>query len=371
MHQKVAHLSSVHPPHDQRILLKECAALAQAGYDVRFVVPHSRDEVCDGVKIVAIRKPKNRIDRMTMTVWKVYKTAREQRAIVYHFHDPELIPVGILLKLLGNKVIYDVHEDLPRQVLAKGWIPAAVRKPIGTVTGLLEVLASRIIDGVVTATPVIANRFPANSTVAVQNFPISAEFTESSANHYDQREPIVAHIGRIATARGAHAIVESMSHVPLDLGAKLVLAGKFIAPLTEAELSQVNGWSQIEFVGWRDRAEVAEILGQSRIGLVVMQPIRQYIESQPTKLFEYMAAGLPVVAADFPVWREFVERADCGILVDPTDPSAIGNAITWLLENPVEAEAMGSRGQSVVFQYLNWEQESKILLDFYANRILS
>lgn len=368
---KIVHITSVHPPHDQRILLKECTALVNAGYDVSYVVPHAADEMVNGVRIRAIPVARSRKERMFKSVWRVYRQSIKEDAVAYHFHDSELILVGLLLKLHGKRVVYDVHEDLPRQVLAKSWIPNLLRRPTAGVAGMVESVSARLFDGVVAATPVIAKRFPKHKTVSVQNFPISDEFEVADQVPYQQRENTVSHVGRIAETRGAYEIVDSMAHVEPRFDATLVLAGKFIPPLTEPDVDQRPGWKSINFIGWQDRAAVAELLGRTRVGLVIMRPIRQYIESQPTKLFEYMAAGVPVVAADFPIWRTFVEDAGCGLVVDPLDPKAIANAVMWLLDHPAEAEAMGQRGKEAIASKVNWENEARILSGFYQDVVLT
>ncbi len=102
-----------------------------------------------------------------------------------------------------------------------------------------------------------------------------------------------------------------------------------------------------------------------RLGLVTFLPAPNHTESQPNKLFEYMAAGLPVVASDFPLWRHIVESSQCGLLVDPSDPGKIAEAIEWILRHPQEAEAMGRRGAEAVRQTYNWGSEAKTLLDLY------
>jgi hypothetical protein len=107
-----------------------------------------------------------------------------------------------------------------------------------------------------------------------------------------------------------------------------------------------------------------------RVGLVILHPNINYVQSQPVKLFEYMAAGLPVIASDFPLWREIIDGAKCGLLVDPFDVKGIAEAITWLLEHPHEAELMGKRGQEAVYQKFNWNTEADKLIACY-NELIS
>ncbi|MGQ9498496.1 MAG: glycosyltransferase, partial [Desulfotomaculales bacterium] len=160
-------------------------------------------------------------------------------------------------------------------------------------------------------------------------------------------------------------MVTAMTLLPEALGVRLVLAGKFVPPFLEDEVRQLPGWERVDFRGWQDRAAVARLLGEARAGLVVLYPEPNYVEAQPNKLFEYMSAGLPVIASDFPLWRDIVEEAGCGLLVDPLDPAAIAQAIQWILEHPKEAEAMGRRGQKAVFDRYNWDTEAAKLLAFY------
>ena len=116
---KVAHITTGHGSFDTRIFYKECKTLTEAGYDVVLVVPHDRDEVISGVQIRPIRKPASRLQRMTGTVWAEYRRDVAEKADCYHFQDYELIPAGILLKLTGKRVVYDIHENLPHGRVGK------------------------------------------------------------------------------------------------------------------------------------------------------------------------------------------------------------------------------------------------------------
>ena len=138
MNNKVCILTSVHTPFDTRIFHKQAKSLLKAGYDVTLIAQHDKDEVVDEVKILALSKPRNRLWRMLGT-WRIFKLAYRQKADVYHFHDPELLPMGLFLKLLKKgKVIYDVHEDYPKAILTKSWLPSMVRRPVSSVFTFLE-----------------------------------------------------------------------------------------------------------------------------------------------------------------------------------------------------------------------------------------
>ena len=101
------------------------------------------------------------------------------------------------------------------------------------------------------------------------------------------------------------------------------------------------------------------------IGLVTLAPRPNYLESYPTKLFEYMASGVPVVASDFPLWRKIVEDAGCGLLVDPQKPEAIAKAMDWLFEHPNQAADMGAAGRRAAHRTYNWQSEADKLLALY------
>jgi len=366
MGAKVCILTTVHPPFDTRIFHKQAKTLVEAGYDVTLIAQHDRDEVVEGVQIIALPKPKNRLARILGLTWRAFWLALRQKAKVYHFHDPELVSVALMLKVLTrSRVVYDVHEDYPLQILSKDWIPGFLCPVVARVVSGLEKIATRVFDGIVAATPGIARRFPKAKTVVVQNFPLPSEFANRKALPYMERPPRIVYVGGITFIRGAFEMVKAMAHLPAHLDAELVLAGRFIPPELQAELRALPGWERTRFLGWQDREQVAELLGQARVGLVILHPRPNYLDAYPVKMFEYMAAGIPVVASDFPLWRRIVEESGCGLVVDPLDSEAIAEAIAWLLEHPQEAAAMGERGRRAVPAKYNWNREAEKLLALY------
>jgi glycosyltransferase involved in cell wall biosynthesis len=363
---KIAMVTSVHDALDVRIFYKECLALAQAGHEVVLIGPHEKDETNEGILIRALSRPRHRLDRMTRYLWRVYRLTIKEDADVYHFHDPEIIPVGLLLKLKGKCVIYDVHEDVPRQILNKHWILPVMRGLVSLLFEVIEISASVFFNGIIAATPTIAKRFPPYKTITVKNYPKAQEWIQSSLIPYKERGANVVYIGGIHHLRGAKEMVQAIGFIPDSLGARLRLVGFFTPPNLHEDLKKLSGWKKVEYLGWRNPNQVAAILGEARIGLVTLHPVSNYLVSLPVKLFEYMSAGIPVVASDFPLWRDIVKRAGCGLVVNPRDPREISAAIRWLLEHPAEAEAMGKLGQSEVIHHYNWDYEAEKLLNLYT-----
>lgn len=362
----VAHLTAVHPRDDARIFGKECRTLAAAGYDVHLVAPGGDDKTIDGVHLHTVAAPSTRLRRMTRTAFSIYRVARALDADAYHFHDPELFPQALLLRRRGNCVIYDSHEHLPQQILTKPWIPSWMRRPLAWVAEVGERLAARLVSAVVTAEPYVRRRFTgsATRTVTVNNFPIVDEFPRA-ADDWERKERAVCYAGAVTQLRGAREMVKAIAMTDV----RLLLAGRFDPSALAYELAAEPGWSQVDFMGHLARDDLARMLARAHAGLVVLHPIPNYVEANPTKMFEYMSAGIPVIASNFPAWRSIVERQECGVCVDPGSPDEIAGAIQWMVDNPDEARRMGDNGRQAVERLYNWDRERRMLLGLYEELV--
>jgi glycosyltransferase involved in cell wall biosynthesis len=363
---RVAHLTSAHSTDDSRIWVRECRTLASAGFNVTIVGPGGSSGNIDGVEIRTVPSVSSRLRRMTITVWRVFMGALLSRASICHLHDPELIPVALVLKLLGRRIIYDVHEDLPATILDKAWIWSYIRRAVARLAAGIEFTTRLYVDAFVTATPHIARRFPRGRTYIVQNFPLAEELAASSGRTYCERSLKVAYLGGMIGIRGVHELVRATDLVE-NSAVRLVLIGEFQESTLERRCRNESGWRKVDHLGWRSWPEVAKALGDARAGLVTYYPAANQIAAQPTKLFEYMAAAIPVIASDFPLWRRIIDGAGCGLLVNPQDPRAIAAAIQWVLDYPTEAAKMGRRGRAAIIGKYNWECESKHLLALYED----
>ena len=369
----IAHATTVHPRTDTRIRLKEAATLARGlDAEVALYVQDGLGDEVDDESGFAIRdagpRPVGRLARMTVGAWRMYRALRRARPDVVHFHDPELIPVGIALRVSGTKAVYDVHEDLPRQILTKPYLPAGLRAPVSRIAAWFEGLADRVMSGVVPATPAIAEHFSTDRAVLVQNFPLPGELTVTDSTDYAGRPAHFAFVGGITAIRGTVQMIDALA-LAATPDIRLQLVGRFSSASHRCEAAARPGWSRVDERGWADRPTVAAILDGARAGLVLFLPSPNHVAAQPNKLFEYMSAGLPVIASDFPLWRRIVDGAGCGLLVDPTDPAAIARAMDWILDNPDRAAEMGRRGRDAVRETYNWPAEAEKLLAFYRDRL--
>ena len=369
MARKICVLTTAHPPSDVRIFHKECKSIARAGYEVTLIASVDNDGVHGGIRLVRLPRWKNRLDRFLRGSFAIYKKGRQENADLYHFHDPELIPAALLLRLAGKKVVYDIHEDLPRTISYKPYIPSFLKGSISRAAEFVENWAGARFSALVAATPTIGIRFrKVNDNVAiVNNYPRIEEIElPSDATTEKRHAATLLYVGmRITRARGAEEMVRAMGLLPDKSQARLRLVGAWDSEELPQSLSSIPGWARTEYVGPVDRAGIAHELRKASIGLVILHPEPNYVASQPVKLFEYMCAGIPVIVSDFPVCREIVGKARCGLLVNPLDPDEIARAMEYLLTHPEEAEEMGRRGFQAVHENYNWANEEKILLQMY------
>jgi len=359
---KVCHVSSAHQPHDIRIFVKECRSLARAGHDVSFVVFGESEEV-DGVKIVGLGvPPASRKERMSAGARKAYDKAASLEADVYHLHDPELLPFAKRLRLQGAKVVFDSHEDVAGQIMGKEWIPRLARKLVSLGYRRFESKVMSYIDAVVAATPRIAKCFDGRATeiVVVNNYPILDDVVFQQ-KPFSERPLAACYTGGVSIIRGGHVMLDAMR----DVEGSFVIAGP-----SDIDFDAHADDDRVKYLGVVPHNQVNDVYAQSRVGVILYQPAENHCESQPNKLFEYMAAGLPVVASDFPLWKEVVEGNKCGLCVPPDDASAAGKVIASLLNDPERAQEMGRNGRRAVERDYNWGNEESSLINLYA-RILA
>ncbi len=364
---KICHLTSVHPAGDIRIFEKECKSLAANGYEVVLIAKNKVAETRDGIKIIPFPVIKNRLLRVFFSPFRMFFIARKQEAQIYHFHDPELIITGLLLRFFTKTVlVYDIHEDYKTSIRQKYYLPGIISIPLAGLFGLFESLAGRFFH-IVLAEKYYSRRFPRG--IQVLNYPLLLPVHPGSDRNPVSPGPVrLIYTGIVTASRGAYVharlltlvkdieiyfigfcrkgVAEKIREIAGDQKYRLYLEGEnqFVLPSRIRHYYETGYWLA---------------------GLAVFPYSDHYRQKELTKFFEYMAAGLPIICSDFPVWRELVEANGVGLVVNPSEPRALVEAVEFLRTNPEKAAEMGDKGKRLTQDLYNWQKEAKTLLEFY------
>ncbi|WP_440897966.1 glycosyltransferase [Amphibacillus sp. Q70] len=369
--KKVVHLTTVHHPFDTRIYHKECFSLHKAGYDVSLIAPlenkprGAKVMTDDGIKLIATTKRKNRLVRMLLSTWETYRLAKREQANYYHFHDPELLWVGWLLKKKTNNVIYDVHEDYLTSISQKEYFAKPIKKIVALLYDKMEAFLIKKMD-ICLAEKYYQERYPTGQPIL--NYPVLNEQLLNAQRDDQEPADAVIYTGNVTEVRGSylHAILPNLPS-KLDI----YFYGKcqqFIAD----KMKQLAGESKdkLHFTGIDHFVERQEIdkgyLKQNWLaGMAIFPPTDHYKRKELTKFFEYMTAGIPVVCSNFPTWQAFIDQHECGLTVDPDHPEQWEEALVYLRSHPEERKQMIQNGRQAVRNELNWQVEEKRLLTWY------
>ncbi len=364
-------LSSVHPAFDARIYQKEARTLARCGFDVVLIAGADPTGVAeDGIELVPLAEPRNRLQRMLGTL-RLVGRARRFGADAYTVHDPELLPAAVLLKLLTwKKVVYDVHEDVPAHLRTREWLPAPVRLLMPLFYRLVERLCLFFIDGVVVSEDANLRYYRRQNAVIVRNYPLTT-YADLTGERATQR-PTLIYAGNITALRGLFEMLELVRRLKPDFPDILLrLVGAVGVPAEEEQARRlIEEWDLADHVEWTGRVSLPEVHRQvaaADVCLALLQPDPNHLQSLPTKMFEYMMMGAPVVVTDIPLWRGIVEEAQCGYAVDVADGEEVCRLVTRLLQDEGLRRELGRRGRQAVLERYNWDAEGKTLVDFYQS----
>lgn len=367
-------ITTVHLPFDIRIFHKQAKSLVKAGYKVVLIAPHDRCETVDDIQIIPLPKPRNRTLRMIRTV-TAFRLALKQKADIYHFHDPELLPVGWLLKKwTGKPVIYDVHEHYPSDIMDKHWIPKRLRPVLKKSFELIEPIFVASLSAVIYTTPIVGERYikmPIR-TERVENLPLLSVFSNYKRIEKNGDVQVIIYLGTMKEPNGILQLIKAFSYLirKNHNNLTLLLVGRVYPVEFKNELQslikQLNLENNIKLLDHVPYERIKDYLSQADIGVVTYLPYLNNMSCLSNKVFEYMACGLPVVASDFPLYREVVNGVGFGILVNPTSPEDIAEAIEKLLMNSDLREQMSQRARKRFLEEYNWELENKKLLKLYS-----
>lgn len=365
---RVVHLTAAHPACDIRIHRKECVSLLSAGYAVALVAPRIEGlpQPSSDIELVWLPHVRSRMARIGTASCRVLSAALRCRGDLYHAHDPELLPCLAALKWLGKTVVFDMHENTPKAILTKGWIPSAFRKPSAHLYRLVERLFLSGIPVVFAEDSYRADYPWVRTSAMVRNYPILDELLGISEPPYEK--PTVAYLGVVAPQRGSWTMLEAVRRcwrrgVLVDLE----YIGRVDEGHRRALLASVpaDAPGQLRVRGYLPPDESWRLLARAHIGAAVLYDIPNYVDSVPTKVLEYMALGKPVIASDFPLYRSIIAHSGAGICVSPRDVEAVAAAVERLATRPADAAAMGERGRAASVSLYSWRAEADRLLAFY------
>lgn len=362
---RVCHLTSVHNSDDTRVFHKECVSLARAGYDVTLVAPGTSRED-QGVHVVGVgEKPVGTLKRFfSPFARRAYETALSLDCELYHLHDPELLPFALKLKRHGKKVVFDSHEFYATQLRSKAYIPKPFKKAVSAVYGAFEANVFRRIDAVVIPCTLFGkNPFEAcaKRTVIVDNLPDADRFPPPRPP-YPDAENAVGYVGGVTAERGITNLVRACAMA----GARLRLAGP-VWPAYLEELKKMPEFACVDYAGIVPYDDVPEYCRHFSVGMSTLLNIHQYIsiDNLPTKVYEYMGIGLPVILSNTASAKALEKEYDSCLCVDPDRPDEIAAAIRTLLDDPERRKRMGENGYRALQERFNWKKEEKKLLELY------
>lgn len=374
---------SVHPWDDPRIFFKEALSLRKK-YAVEIHAPADfqiKEE--KGIRIVGLPRYQRRYLRVLNWV-RLFFRAWKSPACYIHFHDSELIPIAMILKFFtGKKVIYDIHENLPAGIMTKSWIPPLMRKTLARVMDWVEKKAVCYFNGILLAEFSYVERFrtlPANMETVVnyppKNFGIGVSespllLRQNLCQMKDNHQQVkFIYAGVISKSRGIEEIIKSFALVQKQgFNFHLYLVGPWVSPELRREMEEMihnlNLTKQVTITGRISFQEVGCLYRQNDVGLALLHPEENYLTYLATKIFEYMAVGIPVLASNFPLWKLLIIGHQCGLTANPTDIDEISKKIVLLIKNRCLRCRLGANGWKVFNSHYNWDTQEKKLWEFY------
>lgn len=360
---KIAQITSRHTFKAVRIRERQCYSIANAGIKVILVAPDAPEIEEGGIIYTSFNNNFSSISNSIASLWRLYKKTVKLKPDLVHFHDPDVIFVGFLLRLRGIKVVFDVHEDFPKLAYDRKWVPGPLKGIVSLGILILMKLSGLAFNGIISATPTINQMFPINKRTVIRNVPKLNIFNKPVTAERP-KPPQVCYAGGMSESRGFHQMISAIDIVNKVIPCNLILAGTISEKLLKK--SEDNpGWKYTKKLGFVSREEVSSLYSNCEAGLVVLEETKNHKEALPIKMFEYMAAGLPTIASNFPLWENIIEENKCGICVPPNDVQLIADAIIKLVTSKELRMRLGENGRRNALEKFNWELEEQKLLNFY------
>lgn len=365
---------------DPRVL-KEAESLAALGHEVtvicwdRAAELQAEETLPSGARILRVQNVRSAYGvgpRQLLRLLRFWRAARRMlghcRPDLVHCHDFDTLPAGLWWRGFRRRpVVYDAHEYYAD--MCKPQLRGVSGALLYHLIRLIERLAARMASAIVTVDENLGAIYRGlhRRVIIIGHYPRRA-LALNSAPVFTRGELTLLYVGRLSVDRGLLIYAELVRALRQQgLPARLRLAGAFNSSLEEAQFRQrcENLQHAVELIGWVPYRDVPALLREADVGLALLQPEPYYVAAIPVKLFEYMAAGLPVLISNFPAVAEIVKASDCGALLDPTDVAAAAERVRHWWEHREEARRLGENGRQAVLQKYNWEELMQRLAQVY------
>ena len=366
--KSICHITTTPQTSIPRLLRESSTAVAMGIKPYIIAQGESYEE--EGITFIGVKSEKKRFKRMIFTSREIVNKAIKVDADIYQIHDPELLPFALKIKKLGKAVIFDSHEFYGIQIQLKSYIPQFLRKIISKTYTYYETFICKRIDAVIavcTVNGVDYFKGRSKKTILLSNLPDNDIFSNPNIQLRNNNSKNVVYTGAISPSRGITNIIRAIGKT----GGKLYLCGPIVTENYYKEISEMEEFIYVDYKGVVSRKEIINILKKCNIGISTLLHVGQYseIDTLPTKVYEYMALGLPVIISDTEYAKKLVKKYTFGICVDPNDIEEIANTINYLIKNPHRAKKMGEIGKSLVKEKFNWSIEERKLISLYEELI--
>ncbi|AXG06296.1 glycosyltransferase [Haloplanus rubicundus] len=366
-------LSTVHSPTNTRVFHKEARA-ANSNYDVSYIVHNPPKDLDTEITFYSLGTAETRFKRWTHLL-QAYRMAHSIDADIYHFHDPELLPVGILLKATTDgSVIYDAHEDYGFNALKyREWIPRMIRPWVAKAFPQIQSMLANRLDAVITTTESIAEQFRElghQRVEVIHNFPKTEAISIGDPPVCSTHDVTLVYVGSFEHIHGLMPMLRLVQELHCrDIDVELWMLGSFGEERNKQHATEFIDHHElndvIRFFGRIPYEDIFAYLHEADIGLCLVDQ-KRCEHALPTKIFEYLYAETPVVATDARSIRPYISD-DVGRLVSQTSSQEQADAVLELVSDRERLSSMGKHGRHLVEQEYNWEQEAKKLLALYES----
>jgi glycosyltransferase involved in cell wall biosynthesis len=351
--------TSVHRWNDNRIFHKEAVSLAKK-FNVELHAPADFDKKnINGVNIIGLPTWEKETDRKLIRK-QLWLRLKNNDSDIFIFHDPELIWIGIKASIvLKIKVVYDIHENTIQSIIRKKWLNPIAKLIAIIGYSFLQQISKLFFDHYFLAENSYRNFIKKNSTV-IYNYPLKVDYDHQSTKEFD-----LVYLGDITEDRGALIMVKILSILKRKLPKiNLALIGR-VPPILKDDLANAivenRLKNNIKLFGYMNYYEAMQIVCKSKVGLCLLKPIKNYIDSYPTKLFDYLQVGVPCICSNFPLYQKLIDKYDAGISVDPLDIEGVATTIYGLLDDPDKYNNLSKNGIIALNNDYNWStQENKL-----------